>query len=591
MALDSIVRKDDELGGGPSPGRRRRPELTGHRSARELATLVCWVLAAATLVPLVEVVYQSFRKQTGLLTSVFSLDSYRQLFTAQIFHSAGLSLEFGLGSAVIAVVVGGALAWLLVRTDIPWRGFFEIAALIPFFLSPFILAITWQYTGSPNTGLFNRALIGAGLTHSAVLNIYSTFGIILVIGMAHVPLAYLMISGTLRQIDPSLEQAARVSGAGPLRTGLQVTARLASPGIISAFIIAFVLGFEDLGVPLVLGVPSGIMPLSVRIWQTIQQTFPANYNFAAAASVFMMLIPAIAFWLQRCIAGRRPRYTVGGKSSAPQRVALGRAKWPAFGVCLLWTLFSVVLPLLTLVLTAFQRRWTGSVNLGILTFSNFAAVFHNSSSALPVLPALTNSLLLSACTATLVIVCAVAVTYGVNRLRARGGRVADVILSMPLAVPGTAVAVGLLNLLIRTPLYATVWIIGLAYAIRYFPYALRPVDAALGAVHPELEEAARVSGRGLVQTVRLVIVPLLRPGMISGWLILFVMFMREVAISNLLYEGGNSTLSVALRSLSSLEPDGVVAAFTLMQIVLFLLIAGLALLAGGSRRAVLRLPT
>jgi iron(III) transport system permease protein len=140
-------------------------------------------------------------------------------------------------------------------------------------------------------------------------------------------------------------------------------------------------------------------------------------------------------------------------------------------------------------------------------------------------------------------------------------------------------------------LYGTIWIIGIAYAIRYFPYALRPVDAALTAVHPELEEASRVSGRGLIQTVRLVIFPLLRPAMISGWLILFVMFMREVAISNLLYLGGNSTLSVALRSLSSLEPDGVVAAFTLMQIVLFLLIAGLALLAGGSRRTALRLPT
>ena len=591
MALDTSVTQQAGPDEAPSRRRRRLPGGSGPRTGRGVATTVCWVLAAATVVPLVEVVYQSFRKQTGLLTSVFSLDSYRQLFTAQIFHSVGLSLEFGLGSAVIAVVVGGALAWLIVRTDIPWRRFFEIAALVPFFLSPFILAITWEYTGSPNTGLFNRALIAIGLTHSAVLNIYSTFGIILVIGMAHVPLAYLMISGSLRQMDPSLEQAARVSGAGPLRTGLQVTARLASPGVMSAFVIAFVLGFEDLGVPLVLGVPSGITPLSVRIWQTIQQTFPANYNFAAAASVFMVLIPAIAFWIQRRIVGRRTRYTVSGKSSAPQRMALGRAKWPAFILCLLWTLFAVVLPLVTLVLTAFQRRWTGSVNLGILTLSNFTAVFHNNSSALPVFGALTNSLLLSACTATFVIVCAVAVTYGTSRLRARGGRIADLILSMPLAVPGTTIAVGLLNLLLRTPLYGTIWIIGIAYAIRYFPYALRPVDAALTAVHPELEEASRVSGRGLIQTVRLVIFPLLRPAMISGWLILFVMFMREVAISNLLYLGGNSTLSVALRSLSSLEPDGVVAAFTLMQIVLFLLIAGLALLAGGSRRTALRLPT
>lgn len=564
---------------------------SGQSGSRWTATIVCWFLAVVIAVPMGDVVYQSFRTPTGLLSSAFSLDSYKKLFTSDIFRSVALSFRLGVGSAAIAVLVGGLLAWLLVRTDVPWRRFIEIATLIPFFLSPFILAVAWQYTGSPSIGLFNRAVMATGLTHSAPLDIYTTFGITLVIGIAHVPLAYLIISGSLRQIDASLEQAARVCGAGPARTSVLITARLALPGLISAAIVTFVLGFEDLGVPLVLGVPKGITPLSVRIWETIHKDFPADYNFAAAAGVLMVLIPAFAFWLQHRIVGRRSRYTVGGKATAPQRVALGGAKWPAFAFCLIWIAFAVLLPLLTLVLCSLQRRWSGSVDFSIMSLHNFSAVFQNgNTSSLPVLPALLNSLVLSAVVATVLMICALATTYGINRLRARGGRVADIILSMPLAIPGVTIAVGLLNLLIQTPLYASLGIIGLAYAIRYFPYALRPVDAALGSIHPELEEASRVSGRGLVQTLRLVIVPLLRPAMLSGWVILFVMLMREVSMSNVLYAGSNSTLSVALRSVASLQPNGVVAAFALMQIAMFLGLAGIALLLGGGRRIAFAAP-
>jgi iron(III) transport system permease protein len=174
-------------------------------------------------------------------------------------------------------------------------------------------------------------------------------------------------------------------------------------------------------------------------------------------------------------------------------------------------------------------------------------------------------------------------------MRSRGGRFAEVVLSIPLAIPGSTIAVGVLNLLVTTPLYATVWIIAIGFAIRYFPYGLRTVDGAIGSIHPELEEASRMSGYGLGQTLRRIVVPLLRPAMIGGWLLLFVLLMRDVAISNLLYAGGNRTLSVALLSISSLQQTGVVAAFALMQIVLFLAVASLAMLSGGARRQALRM--
>lgn len=575
----------------PEGGSRSRPSVwwrgpTGQASVgRTVTTAICWGLAIAVLLPIGDVLFESFRTRTGVLTSTFSLENYQRLFSPQIYDAVKLSLLFGVGSSLFATVVGLILAWLIVRTDVPWRRFFELMAVVPFFLSPFLLAISWQYISSPNIGVLNRLAISSGLVSSAPFNIYSEFGIILVIGIAHVPLAFLMISGALRQMDASLEQAARVCGAGSLRTSLFITVPLVSRAVISSAIINFVLGFEDLGVPLVLGVPSLIRPLSVKIWEAIQKAFPTDYNFAAAAGMLMVLVPAFAFWLQRRILGRRSYITVAGKASAPQQLALGPAKWAAFAFSLGWVFIAVLLPIGVLALGAFSRRWTGTVDLDLLTLNNFAIVLQGNSFSLPVLPALQNSLILAASAATVLMLSAVIVAYGVNRLRVPGGRWIDVLLSVPLAIPGIALAVGLLNLLVLTPLYGTIWIIGLAYAVRYFPYGLRPADAALAAIHPELEEAARVSGGGLGLTLRRVVFPLLTPAIASGWLLLFVIFMREVSMSNLLYAGENRTLSVALLSISALQPTGVVAAFTLMQITLFLLVAALAQVPGRGRTA------
>lgn len=585
LSVDVPPASDAKPRPGVGAAARGGPGRAQAQAGRTLVSAICWALALAVLVPLGDIVYESFRARTGLLTSTYSLESYGKLVTPQVLDSAVLSLQLGFGSALVATALGTVLAWLIVRSDVPWRRFFELASFVPFFLSPFLLAIAWQYVASPSIGVLNRAVISLGVSESPPINVYSVYGIVLVLAIAHVPLVLLMVSGALRQMDPALEQAARVCGANGVRTSALVTVPLVSRAVISAAIITFALGFEDLGVALVLGVPSLIRPLSVRIWETIQKAFPADYNFAAAAGVLMIVIPALAFWYQRRVLGQRTLYTVAGKATAPQQFALGGARWAAFAFCAAWVVVADVLPIGVLALSAFSRRWSGTIDLGLLTFDNFATLLQGDSYSLPVLPALTNSLVLAACTATVVILGAVTAAYGINRLRVRGSHWIDVLLSVPLAVPGVTIAVGLLNLLIQTPLYGTIWIIALAYAVRYFPYGLRPTDAALAAIHPELEEAARVSGGGLGFTLRRVIVPLLRPAMISGWLLLFVMFMREVSMSNLLYAGDNRTLSVALLSISGLQPNGVVAAFTLMQISLFLLVAALAVVVGRGRTA------
>lgn len=546
--------------------------------ARPVTTAVCLGLGVAIAAPLVVLVVESFQKPTGLVTSVFSLDTYRQVFTGAVMHDLVASLEIGVGGAVFATVIGTTLAWLVTRTDMPWRRFFEVANFVPFFLTPLILAIAWTYLCSPQIGLLNHLAVASGATGAAPIDIYSLGGIIFVETMANAPLAFLLVAASMRQMDPALEQAARSCGSNPIRATLRVTLPLATPAVISAAVLTFMLSFEDLGAPLVLGQPAGIEPLPIRIYDTLQQAFPPNYNFAAGLGCLMITIPAIGFWLQRRVTGRRSYATVTGKATQPARLTLGRGKWPAFALTLIYVSTAVFLPLGALLIAAFSRHWSGTIDPALFTLSNFAQLFASSTA---ILPALQNSLTLAVSMATAVVVAAVVASYGVTRLRVWGGRIIDIVLSAPLAVPGTALAVGVLALLLRTPLFGTIWIIGLGYAIRYFPYGQRNVGASLAAVHPELEDASRVAGSGMARTVARIVVPLLRAGLVSGWLLLFVMFMREVTMSNLLYTGGNETLSAALLIMMNNQSPGVVAAFTIVQVGLLLIPATLVILLGG----------
>lgn len=563
---DRVVGPDRDVPREQTGGRARR-DRRERNLAPLIVTIFCALVGIAFASPLGELVWRSFQKSTGLLTWVYSFDGYRRVFTSSIGRAALASFEIGVSTAIVATAIGATIAWMVSRTDLPGRRAFEIINFVPFFLSPFIGAIAWGYLGSPNNGLLNGWAVSSGLFHSAPLNMYSLYGIIIVLVIAHVPLSMILTSASLRQMDPALEQAARTCGANPFRASVRVTLALARPAILSAAILTFVLAIEDLGSPLVLGYSSGVQTLSTQIWGSVQKAFPADYSFAATLGCVMMVITIFAVMMQRWALGRRSYVTVSGKASAPRLVELGKARWPLFALNFLYVFIAVVLPVGTLVLTAFSKRWTGEIKPSLFTMANWHLMFDNSL----VPTALEHSVTLAVVAATGAVLVSIIATYGVDRMHIKGGKIVDTILTLPVAVPGLALAVGLLDLLIRTPLYATIWIIGIAYAIRYFPYAHRSVQASLTALHPELEEAARISGSGLARIIRRILMPLMTAGIARGWLLLFVMFMREVSMSNLLYSGSNQTLSTALLDMVGNQPAGVTAAFTLLQTLLILI--------------------
>ena len=563
-----VLRPAEPTAPAPRPGRSR----AFGRFRLEHAVLAIFTLAVVAIIaaPLVEVVLRSFEKEVGLTGSAWSTANFRALDTAEMLTAARNSVIIAAGSMVVATVLGTGLAWLVTRTDAPLRRTFTLLNLIPFFLSPLIGSIAWTYLGDPRVGLLNQLARSTGLTRGSLFSVYSLYGMVIVLGLFLTPFAMLLCSASFRQMDTSLEHAAQASGAGTWRTALRITLPLAGPTILAAAILVFVMSIEDLSVPLVLGYSQGIRTLPTEIYESVQN-FPPNYNFGAAIGVVMMVITVACLYFQRRAVRDRGYVTVGGRSTQQAALRLGRGRWLALAVQVLYLLVAAGLPLAVLVVVAFSQRWTGRIDLGHLTFGNFTALFGSGSQ---VKTALSNSLILSSLAAVVVVGISIVVVYALERARITGRRLLEVCLTIPVAVPGLVLGVGLLTLLLRSPLFGTLWIIGIAYVVRYLPVAQRSVSAAFQSVHIELEEAARLSGAAWFGYMRRVLVPLLRPGLAAGLLLTFLTFMRELPMSVLLQRTGTQTLSVALFNTVSFDAPGQAAAFTLLQTAVLLVIAG-----------------
>ncbi len=579
MASDGRTVGRIEGPGHRSPVHNPLARLTlNARTDRAAFAAVALAVATAIVAPVAEIVLRSFEKQTGLFTSTASLANYERLLSPDMVSSGSATFIIAAGSALLATVLGTILALVVARTDVPGWKWLELLAYVPFFWTPMISGIAWAYLAAPDTGILNHLAVATGVFREGPFNAYTLPAIIFVLGLSWVPIVMLLTIGTLRQADPALEHASRACGAGPFRTFWRVTLPLAIPAVSSAAVLVFVLSVDEFGVPIILGYPYGTQTLSTRLYDTVLQSFPPNYNLAAAIGTVMVAVALVAFYLQHRLVRGRSFVTVSGRNAGAQRIRLGGWRWLAFALAVAYVALAVVLPLCALAIAAISARWTGTIDLRYFTTENFRLLFTADPLAQT---ALVNSMFLAPVAATVGIALALAAAYGTQRLRFRGARLVDLLLGIPIAVPGMALAVGILDLLIRTPAYATLAIIGLAYVVRYFPYGHQTVVSAFGGLHPELEEAAQVSGGGRVRTLRAVLLPLVRPSLLSGWLLLCIMFLREVSMSNILWNNGTQVLSVALLDAVEFQPAGVAAAFTLVQVAVILVPMLLILRIGG----------
>jgi iron(III) transport system permease protein len=454
------------------------------------------------------------------------------------------SLVFGIGSTLVAVVLGTSLAYVVVRTDVPFRGALFALVLVPLLVPGVLYTISWIFLASPRSGLVNRLL--EPLFGSGTVDIFSMGGMILVEGLHLTPLAFLLLAAAFRALDPSLEESALVSAA-PRRTVFRrITLPLVRPALFAAAFIVLVRALEGFEVPALLGVPAGKWVFTSRIWRALT-AYPANFGEAGAYSISLLVITGVGvFVLSRLSPRASALETLTGRGSRPTPLRLGRWRWPAAGGICVYLVIAVVLPLLMLVYVSTQQYYSSPSleSLSRTTFEHYsAAVTHEGT-----LTALRNSVLVCAGAATAVVLLAALASWAVVRTRARGRWLIDGVASLPIAVPGVVLGSALLFIYLRVPLhiYGTLWILFIAYVTRYLPYGMRYLSVSMTQISRELEESAQVSGAGWWQSFRRIVLPLVAPGLVAGWLFIVAVALRELSSSLLLYSPGNEVISVRI---------------------------------------------
>lgn len=535
--------------------------------------LVSTIVAVAVLLPLFTLVVSSFRVLDVFgFETTWGLDNYRVLLNDPYIRSAFVNtLIISAGSTLLATVLGVSLAWVNARTNCPWRDSLEPFNLIPFFLSPFVGAIAWHNLAAPSIGLLNNWARDWFGIETYLLNVDNIYGVIWVTGIFFTPLVYLFVVGSLRRMDPSLEDSARTTGAGLLRTTLKVTLPLVAPGILSGAIIVFVTTAGEFGVPFKLGAPYGVETLTTQIFSKAVGD-DANHYLGATMAMSLGAITAFFIWVQHRYIAPRAFTTVTGKGFRPNVIDLGRWKWAALGYNLVFIFVAVVLPILCLLIVSLHPVWQGRIIPGDLTFVNYQRTlfFWRPDSIQAATNGIVNSFILAFAGASIAMVLSLVVSYMIHRTKGFGSRLLDFLCVIPIGFPGIVLAMGVLVTYIKTPLYATLWILLLGYITRFFPYGQRNISSVMLAVSEELDQSSRMAGASWLTTLRRITIPLLKPGIFAGWLLLFIIFLRELSISIILYTTGTETLSVGVYYLTNFENEPLTSALSIAQTVVLL---------------------
>jgi iron(III) transport system permease protein len=512
------------------------------------------VLLILVLYPLVMIFVRSFETEDA---ARFTLENYFEVFgTPQLHRTFANTIFISAWTAAIAVALGVSLAWINARTNTPGSRVLANLNLIPFFTPPFVGAIAWTVLGSKTNGMLNQwasALFGLS---EPVFNVYSPFGIVWVLALYETPLAFLFVAGAFRKMDPSLEEASRMAGAGILGTTLRITLPLMLPSILAAALLIFVTVLGSLEVPLILGIPARFAVLTTELF-SLTNEYPARYNGAATLCTIVLVVTALCLFLQRRVLLRRSYVTVTGKAYRPTRTNIGRWKWAALAWTLLYLLVAVVLPFFAILVQSFDSVWTGSIRWSQFSLENYRYIFFGYEAGRQ---AFVNTMILAFSGATLCTGLAVITAYLVFRSRLPGRGTLDLLSGLPLAVPGAIFAVGVAICWIQSPLYGSLWIILIAYVAKFTPYAQRSVSATLLSVSPELDECSRTSGASWWHTMRNVVLPLLKPGIVGGWLLIFIIIIRELGMSLFLYRTGTETIGIAIYQLNLESATGTAAA-------------------------------
>jgi iron(III) transport system permease protein len=502
-----------------------------------VATLLLLILAACIAYPLALVLGYSLSNGDGTI----GLARFRELAgDRDVLDSVMTSLRYMIEVSLGCLAIGVPLAWLVARTDIPGKLLIRGAAAMAFIIPSFINVIAWIFLFAPNSGYINNILVSALGLAGPPVNIFS-FGGLVFIETAHLfPIVFFAVAAALANIDASHEQAARLLGARRLRTMLTITLPLVIPAIVSSVILCMLDSLSSFGAPAAIGTMANFTVLSVKIYELL--TFPPHLSLAAAVSVPIAAYTLALLWMQQLYLRRNRFTTLTGKATAPQLIALGGLRHPLAIAALVILLGLSILPLFGLVALSLLKAYGRALTFNNLVLDHYRAVFDSS---FTVLPAVQNSVVLAVAAATLCVGVGILLAWIVERSAFPGRGLVVGITTVAFGIPSIILGVGVLLAYIGL-FYGTLTIMLIAYTARHLPIAFVYVRSLLKQLSPDLEEAARVCGAGWSRALRDIAFPILRPGAVVAWLLIFTLCLREQPMSAILSQANTQVMSTAV---------------------------------------------
>jgi iron(III) transport system permease protein len=501
-------------------------------------------------------------------------DVLRILSEPETYEALLNSLFIAAGVTVMSTCIGTFFAWLVTRTDLPYKGFMKVMFLVPFMLPSFIGALAWKMLLSPRAGYINRFFMDTFGLEDAVFNIYSYGGIMAVETMYLFPFVFIQVCGALERMDPTLEESARISGASLLTITRKITIPLVMPSIISGALLIMLYSMAHFGTVAVLGVENGIFNIPTLIYERIHQSggsFEAIRTGTVLATV-LVISAACIIWLQNRILNKGRFQIIAGKSFRPVEVKLRGLRKPLLVICLLYIAFTIVLPTATIFLVGGLRTYGLPMTMENLTMANYKFILFDWQLTQD---AIRNSVLLGLAAAVITMFAGVMISYVIVKMRVRGKGFLEFLGMLPFSVPGSVIALGVIlawSGKFGINLYNTVWIILVAYIARYMAFSLKANSAALEQVHDSLVEAARACGASMWQSLRDIVLPLVKPGMVAAFFLIFLPALRELTVSVMLYGPSTRTIGVAIYTLN--EDGETVYSAALAGIALIIIVAG-----------------
>jgi iron(III) transport system permease protein len=531
------------------------------------------LLAVLVLLPMFWLVVTSVRDDA----KHFTVAHYRQLFVDPAFVKPLVTtLWTSVAVGLLCLLAAAPMAWLVARTDLPFKRVLRMLVLASFVTPPFLGAFAWVLLGGPNAGLVNQWYYGLfGLKPfeaSPLINIFSAWGMVFVMALYTFPYVFTFVANSLEVIPSELEEASSILGASPMKTAANITLPLVMPALLAGFLVAFLQSMTLFGTPAILALPAGVDTMTTKIWSLFQ--FPPQLGLAAAASLPLLLVTVLLLRAQTLIMGRKGYSIIGGKSGGTRLMKLKAWKFPALALFGFVLGCSIVLPYGVLLRTAFMKNWSAPM-AGNFSVEHWRFVFLEFSQTKV---ALMNTFILGASAATVGTLLVTTIGYLSLRKLVWGHRYLAFLATAPVAIPGIVLAVGLFLSYTQPPLvlYGTLWIIFLAYLTKELPVGYQQVASSLKAVHPELEDAGRIFGATRLRTLIDITSPLIRNGVIATWIFIFIGSIRELSATILLFTAKTKTISVTMFDLRESNDWGPIAVLSItMLVITFLMIAAI----------------